>query len=185
MMILDKLRTVLRRPVGVVAISLGLIPFFGAKTQPYELNFDQTINFFQPGAKWPIERLFSPVEKQVYEQYGRPDLFRFLWSPTGELKMREAVRLEWTRDKLKTMPSHTWVYVQRNEEVVFSGNTVTTRPLTETMHLIIKYGDPENVKQIGNGVTQWTYYSVGKIYTIAADRVVSTQDFPAMGSYHK
>ncbi len=182
---LEKFRKLLRQPVGVVAISLSLIPFFGTKQQPYQLIFDKTINFFLPGEKWPNQRLFSPVEKQVYEQYGRPDMFRLLWDPTGEIKMRDVVQLEWTRSKMKQFPPFTWVYLTRNEEVVFTGNTYTSRPLTETMQLIIKYGDPENVRQIGDGVVQWTYYSVGHIYTIAGDRVVSQQTFPAMGSFHK
>jgi hypothetical protein len=182
---LEKLRKLLRQPIGIVAISFGLIPFFGAKEQPYEINFDQTINFFAPGPKWPVEKLLTPVQKQVYQQYGKPDMFRFLWSRTGELKMRETLQLEWTRKKLKEIPPHTWVYLQRNEEVVFTGNSFVTRPLTEAMQIVIKYGDPENVRDIGSGVSQWTFYSVGKIYTISGDKVVGSKDFPAMGSFHK
>lgn len=182
---LEKLRKLLRQPVGIIALSFGLIPFMGAKQQPYELNFEQTINFFRPGAKWPVQKLLTPAEKQVLEQYGRPDMFRLLWTNTGELKMREMVQLEWTRNKLKTFPPFTWVYLRRNEEIVFTPNGFQAEPLTEIMHIVIKYGDPENVKDIGNGVSQWTYYSVGKMYTIAGNKVVSTKEFPAMGSFHK
>lgn len=181
---LQKIRTAFRKPVGVVAISFGLIPFMGPKQQPYEFNFDQTINFASPGQKWPVVKLLSPVEKQVLQEYGRPDFFRLLWNRDGQIAIRGLVEQEW-RNKNMKLPSLTWVYVQRNEEVVFSGNQVRTQPLTELIQLTLKSGDPENVKDIGNGVTQWTYYSTGKMYTIAGDRIVDTKTFPAMGSFHK
>lgn len=186
---LEKLRTFFRthcrKPIGIVAISFGIFPFFQPKQQPYTLNFDQTINFFAPGQKWPIEKLFSPVEKQVYQQYGKPDLFRFVWSRDGSMKMREALTLQWTKDKLEEMPPFNWVYLKRNQEIKFTGNTFEVQPLTETMHLVIKYGDPEHVRDIGSGVVQWTYYSIGKIYTISNDKIVGERSFPAMGSFHK
>lgn len=182
---LEYFRKLFRKPLGIVAISFGLIPFFGAKQQPYVFDFNTTINFIQPGLKWPVEKLLTPVEKQVLAQYGRPDMFRMLWSKDGSMKMRSVVELEWSRKNLKEIPPVTWVYTQRKEEVVFSGNSFHAQPLTEVMQIVIKNGDPENTRDIGNGVSQWTYYSTGKIYTIAGDRVVETKEFPAMGSFHK
>jgi len=181
-----KLRKLLRQPLGAVAISFGLFPFMAPKQQPYVVNFERTINFFQPAPKWPVEKLLTPTENQVLQQYGRPDMFRFLWNPNGDLKMRERLQLEWTRDKVKDMPPSTWVYLQRNEEIVFSGNTFKAQPLTEAMQLIIKYGDPENVRDIGGGVQQWTFYSVGKIFNISpSGAATQTREFPPMGSFHK
>jgi hypothetical protein len=180
----EKFRYKFRKPIGVVAISFGLIPFMGPKQQPYEFNFDQTINFAQPSAKWPVVKLLTPVEKQALEQNGRPDCFRMLWNPDGTIAVRGVVEQEW-RSKNMKLPALTWVYVQRKEELVFSGNQVRVNPLSELALLVLKSGDPENVKDIGNGVTQWTYYSTGKIYTIAGDRIVDTKTFPAMGSFHK
>lgn len=181
---LQKLGRTFRKPVGVVAISFGLIPFLGPKKQPYKFNFEKTINFAQPGAKWPVVKLLSPVEKQVLEQYGRPDHFRLLWNSDGSIAIRGIVEQEW-RNKNMKLPDLTWVYVHRNEEVIFAGNQVRTSPLSELSQLVLKSGDPENVRDIGNGVIQWTYYSTGKMYFIAGDRVVDTKTFPAMGSYNR
>lgn len=180
-----KWMTLVRRPIGVVAISFGLIPFMGPKTQSYTFNWDKTINFIQPGDKWPVEKLLTEQEKQVYQQLGKPDLFRVFWDPRGEIRMRSTIEQEWGKKGPKNFPPLSWVYLQRNQEVVFENGTYKTQPLTELHLIVIKYGDPENVKDIGNGVTQWMYYSVGKQYTIAGDKVVGTKDFPAMGSWHK
>lgn len=182
---LEKIRKYFRKPVGIVAVSFGLFPFFQPKEQPLAFNFDQTINFFAPGKGWPVEKLLKPVELQVYQKYGKPDLFRFLWSPDGSMKMREAVKLKWTRDTMKDIPEYTWVYLKQNQEVVFKGDTIQVQPLTETMQLVVKYGDPEHVREIGSDVVQWTYYSIGKIYTISGDKIVGEKTFPAMGSFHK
>lgn len=174
-----------RQPLGVVAISFGLIPFMSPKQQPFVFNFDYTVNFFQAGEKWPYEKLFTPAEKQVYAQLGKPDCFRMLWDRTGKIKVRSVVEQEWKVKGPKEIPAYTWVYVQRNEEIVFSNNTFYTQPLTDLVTLVMKSGDPENVRDMGNGLTQWTYYSTGKMYTIAGDKIVGTKEFPAMGSFHK
>lgn len=181
----EKFRKMCRKPVGVVAISFGLIPFMGPKKQPVEFNFDKTINFAQPGEKWPVAKLLSPMEKQVIERYGRPDYFRLMWNGDETIATRGVVEQEW-RDKNMKLPKLSWVYVQRNEELMFVGNEVRTAPLTDVMHLVIKSGDPENVREIADGVTQWTYYSTGNIYTIAGNKtIVDTKTFPAMGTFHK
>lgn len=174
-----------RQPIGVVTISLGLLPFFGPKVQSFSFNWDRTINFIQPGDKWPVEKFLSDSEKQVYQQLGRPDYFHIMWSPTGEMKMRSVIEQEWGKKGPKNMPPLSWVYMRRNEEVIFANGSYYTQPLNELEQLVLKYGDPENVKDIGNGLVEWTYYSVGKMYTIAKDRVVGTKDFPPMGSFHK
>lgn len=180
---LNKLSRFMRTRMAIVAVSFGLIPFLGgSKKQSFTFNFKHTVNFFQPGEKWPNAKLFTPAEKQVYEQWGRPDYFRLLYDASGELKIRTAIEQEWNGRNQNEMPKFTWVYLQRNEEVVFSGNQVKTQPLNELIHLVIKYGDPESVRHIGDGLIEWTYYSKGKIYRIANNRIISVKEFPAMGT---
>lgn len=182
---ITKLRKIFKKPVGVVAISFGLIPFFSAKQQPYVFNFDQTINIFKPGEKWPIEKLLTTTEKQVITQLGKPDCFRILWDSQGKIKVRSVLEQEWKAKGPKQLPPSSWVYLQRNEEVIFVNGTYRAQPLTDTIQLVIKMGDPELVKNISSDVTQWTYYSTGKIFTISSDKVVETKEFPPMGSFHK
>ncbi len=182
---LKKIQKYFKKPVGVVAISFGLIPFLSPKQQPYVFNFDQTINIYQPGEKWPVEKLLTPVEKQVISQFGKPDCFRILWDSQGKIKVRSALEQEWKSKGPNKLPPASWVYLQRNEEIIFVNNSYRAQPLTETVHLVLKMGDPELVKNISSEVTQWTYYSTGKLFTISDDKVVDTKEFPAMGSFHK
>ncbi len=170
--------------VALPAAALAL-PFFGPKEQPFIFNFDFTINFFQPDVKWPVEKLLKPAEKEVYEKLGRPDAFRILYDSEGNIKIRQSLELEYKAKAPKTIPNYTWVYMQRNEEIVFSGNGYYTQPLTDPIRLILKYGDPENNKQLPDGLVEWTYYSTGKIYRIYQNKVISTKEFPPMGSFHK
>ncbi len=182
---LNKLSPFLRKPVGVIAVSFGLFPFSAPKQQPVVFNFDQTINLFQPGPKWPVEKLLKPAEKQVYEQYGKPDYFRILWNSTGEIKVRSILEQEWKSTGPKNLPPSSWVYLQRNEEIIFVNDSFRTQPLTAAVQLIVKMGDPELVKDMGSGMAQWTYYSTGKMYTVSEGKVAETRSFPPMGSYHK
>lgn len=174
-----------RKPIGIVALSFGLIPFMGPKQQSFAFNWAKTINFIQPGEKWPVEKFLTEQEKQVYQQLGKPDMFRVFWDTRGEIRVRETVEQEWGKKGPKSFPPLSWVYLQRNEEVIFANGSYFTQPLSETTLLVVKYGDPENVKDIGNGVTQWMYYGVGKQFVISGNKVISTKDFPAMGSWHK
>lgn len=182
---LNKLRKYFRKPIGVVAISFGIFPFFSPKQQSYVFNFDQTINIFQPGEKWPIEKLLTPEEKNVLAQLGKPDCFRILWDSEGKIKVRSILEQEWKTKGPNKLPPASWVYLQRNEEIIFVNNSYRAQPLSDTVQLVIKMGDPELVKTISPDVTQWTYYSTGKIFTISDNKVVETRDFPPMGSFHK
>lgn len=182
---LNNLLKYFRRPIGVVTISLGLLPFTGPKKQPLVFNFDQTVNIFRPGEKWPVDKLLSAPEKQVYAQLGRPDCFRLLWDREGNVKVRSVIEQEWKGKDLKNLPPYSWVYLQRNEEIIFSGNSFYSQPLNDLVQVVIKSGDPENVRDMGNGLTQWTYYSTGKMYTISGNNIVATKDFPPMGTFHK
>jgi len=183
--IIDLLLARYRNPLGVVAVSFGLIPFMAPKEQPYVYNFRHTVNIFEPGPKWPVEKLFTPVEKQVYDQFGKPDCFRLFYDSKGEIKVRSVLQQEWKGKDLKSLPPFSWVYLQRGEEIVFTNNSFKPQPLSDVVKVVISSGDPESVKDIGNGLITWTYYSTGKIYTISGDKIVATKDFPPMGSFHK
>lgn len=180
-----RLQAILLTLVLVLPAMTQALPFFGPKEQPFIFNFDFTINFFQPDPKWPVEKLLKPAEKEVLEKLGRPDAFRILYDPEGNIKIRRSLELEYKAKKPKEIPNYSWVYMQRNEEIIFSGNGYYSKPLTDAIRLVLKYGDPENTKQLPDEMVEWTYYSTGKIYRIYKDKVIDVKEFPAMGSFHK
>ena len=60
------------------------------------------------------------------------------------------------------------------------------QPLSDQVRLIIKYGDPEEVKASEYGGSQWMYFSAGKLYKFSpAGRIIEEKTFPGMGTYIK
>jgi hypothetical protein len=153
--------------------------------QDVELNIDYSINIFKPGPKWPNVKKLTPVQRQVYEKYGTPDCFRVFWTPDGAIKMRADLQKEMKGMKPKNMPPFSFVYLKDNKEIVFRGSQYVEQPLPETARIVIENGDPEDVKELHGGVTQWMFYSTGKLYKISRGHVIEQKEFQAMGQYLK
>lgn len=153
--------------------------------QDVVLNLDYSINVFKPGPKWPNVKKLPPGQKLAYEKFGRPDCFRVWWSPDGQVKMRDALQKEMKGIKPKNLPPFSFVYLKENKEVVFKGSSYVEQPLPETARIVIENGDPEDVKELYGGVTQWMFYSTGKLYKISRGRVIEQKEFQAMGQYLK
>lgn len=172
-----RFRLILLLVLGVLLTSCG--------EQDYVLNPDFSVNMFTPGPKWPKVKKLSAAEKEIYERYGKPDAFRVLWNPTGKLRSRMEVSSDFNAKKIKSMPPFTWVYVKQGKEIAFKGAGYEELPLTDEVRLLVEYGDPEDVKEIFNGVTQWMFYGAGKLFKLSNGKIVEQKDFPAMGRFQK
>jgi hypothetical protein len=166
----------------VASICFGLLI---ACDQDVEIKPEFSVNIFKPGPKWPNVKKLTPEQRQVYEKHGRPDAFHVYWSPDGAIKPRTDLEKELKGKKPKTVPPFSWLYLKQNREFVFTGGGAKEQPIPDTVRIVAESGDPEDVTEQAGGITQWMFYSTGKIYKIARGRVIETKEFPAMGKYIK
>jgi hypothetical protein len=152
--------------------------------QDFTFKQDFTVNFFYPGPKWPNVKKMTKVEQEVYQRFGRPAAFRILWPPNGDIRLRSELEDAFAK-KPKVMPAYSWVYPALGKEIIFRGDAYEEQPLTDKVRLVLKYGDPEDVKDLSSGVVQWTYYSAGKMIKLRQGRIVEVKEFPAMGRFIK
>jgi hypothetical protein len=153
--------------------------------QDVVFNQDFSINILHPGPKWPKVKKLAPVELEVYKRFGKPDAFRVWWTPAGEIKTRTDLNDAFKKQKPKNLPPLSWIYLSTGKEVRFRITTYEGLPITDQVRLVLKYGDPEDVKDLGNGITQWMFFSAGKIFKMREGKIFEEKDFPAMGKYLK
>ncbi|MGC8841421.1 MAG: hypothetical protein ACP5QZ_08215 [Candidatus Sumerlaeaceae bacterium] len=168
----------------VIVLLAGMLLLAGCKDQDFSFKPDFSVNLFFPGPKWPNTKKLTKVESDVYERYGRPAAFRVLWPPNGDIKLRSELEDVFAKQP-KVLPPYSWVYPSLGKEIVFRGQAYEERPLSDKVRLILKYGDPEDVKELSSGVVQWTYYSAGKMLKLREGRIVEEKEFPAMGRFLK
>ncbi|RMH26034.1 MAG: hypothetical protein D6691_08630 [Candidatus Hydrogenedentota bacterium] len=169
----------------VLVLIASAIVWSGCKDKDlFVFRLDHSVNVFYPSPKWPDAKRLTPPEREVYERYGKPTAFRVLWTPSGQIRLRRELELAFDK-KLKTIPPYTWVYVDKGKEIVFRGASYEEIPLSDQIRLVLKYGDPEDVRDLGAGTVEWMYFSVGKLYRLKNGRIVDTKDFPAMGKFIK
>ena len=174
------------RILRIAAAALLLaVALAGCKKEDVVIDEEFSINVFQISPKWPVVDKLPQVEKEVLLKYGKPDCFRAWWTPDGQLRTRQELSKEVKIKKLKSLPAFSWIYTSTGKEVVFRGSTYQEVPLTDQVRTVVKYGDPEDAKEMVNGVVEWTYFSVGKIYRFARGHKISEKDFPPMGSFRK
>ncbi|MGI8908323.1 MAG: hypothetical protein ACR2IE_17765 [Candidatus Sumerlaeaceae bacterium] len=176
----------LRSFTANLTVAIVCFGFLVACDQDIEINPEFSVNIFKPGPKWPNVKKLAAEQREAYEKFGKPDCFHVYWSPTGEIMPRRELEKQLKGKKPKTVPPFSWVYLRTNKEVVFpGGGRANEQPLPETVRIVAENGDPEDVSQEGGGITQWMFYSTGKIYKISQGRVIERKEFPAMGRYIK
>ncbi len=170
----------------IAAIALwGAVGLIGCKDKDlYVFKPEFSVNVFYPSPKWPNAKKFTDVEKEVYERYGRPAAFRVLWPPTGDIRLRSDLENAFAKQN-KVIPAFSWVYPNQNKEIAFTPTSYEERPLTDKIRLVLRYGDPEDVKLLSSGDEQWTYYSAGRMFKLRRNKIVDVQEFPAMGRFLK
>jgi hypothetical protein len=175
----------MRKKLVYVLLAMFAAMLFAACEQDVKIDPDFSVNIFMPGPKWPNVKKLSPQQKEVYQKYGRPDCFRVWWNAKGELKGRGDAIREFKQKGAKQPPAYSWVYLEDGREVVFSGARYEETSLSDRVRVLAKNGDPEDIKEMQPGITQWMFYSTGKLYKFAGDRIVEEKDFPAMGKFQK
>lgn len=177
-------RIVSARPL--MLILAALVALAGCDKDLFLIDPNYSVNIFKPGPKWPNEKKMLPVEREVYAKYGKPDGFRAMWTPEGKIMQGIEIseRLKEVR-KGKNLPPFTWMYINAGREIHFAGSGFTEHPINDQLRLVFRYGDPEDVKTQENGIVQWMFYGVGKLYKFYNGRVVEEKEFPAMGAYPK
>lgn len=149
------------------------------------LNPAFSLNLIQPGPKWPNVKKLTPAQKEVFEKYGKPDRLRVQWTPEGRIMQRDELRQQFKDKQPKELPPCFWVYQQRGIEIAFDQGTPREQPISDQVKLVLQHGDPEDVKQLPGGLTQWTFYSTGRLFKFSHGKIVEERDFPAMGRYIK
>jgi hypothetical protein len=157
------------------------------QSEGVSFNPEFSINLMPLGDKWPGElKDLKPRERAALGQYGPPDFMRILWNRNGSVKIRDQFsKAERERMKKALELPTTWVYVDRNIELVFQGDSWAERKLNDEIRLIARMGDPEAVRAVGGGVAEWTFYSTGRIIKLYNGAIIETREFPAMGGYLK
>ena len=181
------MKTPRSRVIPVLAVILASLVITACDKDLYVIDPKWSVNVFKPSPKWPPkEKDMKPAELEAFRKFGKPDAFHVLWDPTGRIYERHAIteRVEEAK-KGKKIPPFTWVYIGRGVEVFFEGAGYQERPLGAKVKLIAQFGDPEDAKDLENGVTQWMFYSTGKLYKISHDKIIEEKTFPAMGQFTK
>ena len=169
--------------IAAVTAALGLL-ILTACDQDLVIKPEFSVNVFEPGPKWPNIKKLTPIQKEVYEKFGRPDNFRVMWNKAGQLRRR--IDVEKDIAQKKPLPNYSWVYMRHEKEIVFEGSTFVEKPVNDQLKMLVKYGDPEDVKEMEGNITQWTFYGAGKLYKFnSAGQLVGQQDFTPMGKFQK
>lgn len=147
---------------------------------------DFSVNLLEPGPKWPKKKKnLTAHQQEIFDKYGRPDHLRIQWNPEGRIMVREQLKVALKDKKPQTLPPCSWVYTRRNMEVVFDPEGPREVPITDEIRLVLRHGDPEDVKPLPGGVSQWSFYGAGRMYRMVSGRIVEEKEFPAMGSFRK
>ena len=175
------------RVTAIAAAAALLVTIAGCGGQ--DVGFDPafSVNLFQPGPKWPNVEKLAPAQREVYQKYGKPEQFRVLWNPAGQVKTRSELAQTFQGKKMpKDLPPHTYLYLSMGKEIWFEGGSYVERPITDMTRILVKHGDPEDVKPLPDSGTQWMYYGAGRLYKFDKDGATTEEkEFPAMGRYIK
>ena len=183
-----------RRPVRIVAGRLlaalaCVVWLIGAtgcarrqqilKTDPrFSVNVTRTTSAF-PGpqeprawyAVWrPAPLVLSDAEQETFDRLGRPDFVRLWWRTDGTFISSSdlADRIRQVPDLVARTP-RSWVYLDRDEEVVFAGDGLhsRTQAISPQLRIICELGDPTHksqpVMRSGQSCQQWVWVDHGLI----------------------
>jgi hypothetical protein len=179
--------SLIRRRAAVAVSVAVLVVVAGCGGQDVKFDPDFSVNLFQPGPKWPNVEKLTQAQREAYQKYGKPDQFRVLWNPAGDVKTRSELAQFFREKKMpKELPPHTWIYLASGKEIWFEGGSYVERQVTDMTRMLIKYGDPEDIKVMAGGITQWMFFGAGRIYKFnTAGRIVEEKEFQGMGRYIK
>mgnify|MGYP000221109688 CR=1 FL=1 len=126
----------------------------------------------------------TPIQNEMYEKHGPPDFVRLLWNRQGEPIKELPHRLALKPANLKSMDM-TWIYLDRNVEVRFKGDTnVEIKPLSDMVRTLCERGDPDRMETHGeNRDNPYTDYVYNDGYRFKFDTngaLLNTTRFPSI-----
>jgi hypothetical protein len=150
-------------------------------------NPNFSVNLAEPGKKWPKDKTLTPAQSEVLAKYGPPDYFHIWWTRQGDIQTYLKVDRKFPRI---LDYDHSWIYLQRNEDIVFKGNShYGALPISDQLRTVCEYGDPDDIKKNVNRdgvlVETWQYYSYGVMLKFCDGTLSERQEFPPMGTYIK
>ena len=159
---------------------------------PFLFNAEVSVNVAPINPKWPkhFEDL-TPAQRVVWNEHGRPEAAHIQWSTTRDVSDAGMVmrNLQNTGKKVGETPFG-WIYTRDKIEVVFSDFGLSeTRPLSDAIVTIMKYGDPQQVRPVssktGKQTEFWTYVNQGVRLKFEDGKLVDTDrgTIPAMPNY--
>ena len=149
---------------------------------------DYSVNTAAPGEKWPNMKKITGPQKEIYDKYGKPEAFQFVWNPDGKVVARSDLAKKLEKNKPKDLPPLKWVYLKRGVVVSFTKTSYSEEPVTDQLRTLLKYGDPEDVKEPDQTtkLTEWRFYGAGKLFKFTPEgRIAEQKDFPPMGKMLK
>jgi len=180
-----KMKITKKNLTALLAIAAALL-FLASCEDDLKIDPKFSVNVVTPGPKWPNKDKLTPAQKEIFEKYGKPDAFRLIWNTSGRYMLQSDLAQMLGNKKPSKLPPYTWIYQQRGIEVSFQGPSPVETPINDQLRLVLKYGDPESVKETEGGITQWQFYSVGYMYKFSKDgRIIQETTFPAMGKFFK
>ncbi|MBN1902789.1 hypothetical protein JW926_15805 [Candidatus Sumerlaeota bacterium] len=155
------------------------------------VNPEFSVNLAIPDQKYPPLKQLSATGKEAFEIYGRPDFVRLWWSKDGRIhRFLEVDRALQNKSSIYRL-RHSWIYVDKKIEIVFStsgSSTYKELPITDKIQTICAYGDPEDIKRLSEEKPlreNWSYYSIGLILMFEDDKLIKEQRHNPMGAFIK
>lgn len=190
----------------VAVLGAGMLSACGSRNRPRVLvpNSDFSVNVVEAPADWPDEKrdwhedpVIAAQQQRVYETYGKPDYFRFLWRRDGGVvRQADLYDLLYTnrRDPADYMREQSldleWIYLDQGITYRFTRSGPEQEPLTDALRVITDLGDPEEMKEHvepdGTEALTYQYYSRGVIYYFRdGEKIREERHAPVSGWNHR
>lgn len=133
----------------------------------YKIFPEVSVNVGKIDPGWPSDMSkLSLAEQEMIRLRGRPEFIHVWYIPGVEMVDKMTIR----RLDPKTNKQLSWVYLSRDEEIIFLDQVnFEIRPLSHRIKLICQVGDPQEIRRLpdaeGRLVEQFRYYNLGRIVT--------------------
>jgi hypothetical protein len=172
-------RTAIRATALAAALAaLMLAPGCDSKKIGVIFKSNYSCNLAFPDVNWPgnPERTLTPVQQEIYKEWGRPDLIRFWWNTEDDFVGLFQIPSDPTPEELAEV-KQSWIYKREFNEIVFDGPvTSVAMAIDDRLAVVIGYGDPENRRftEGPGGVEQevWHFYSRGRQVTFQGEKLI-------------
>ncbi len=185
---------------ALLVVTAGLVAACGGRGGPRVMvpNSDFSINVVEAPGDWPDEErdwhadpVIAAQQQRVYEAYGKPDYFRFLWRRDGQVvrqgdlfDMISAQRVDPAKFIAERNPDMEWVYLDRGITYRFTRSGPQQAPLPDNIRVICEEGDPQEIKENpgadGARMLTYQYYNTGMIYYFRDGEKIREERQPPM-----